>query len=340
MGELPRRYFNLNIRHKDDGWRASRFLGDRTQPRAPIFYGRRTISELRHESIETIGLRAKELNEARRFLNLLDAAKGCFQPVIVTVDEGRVWIYELMAGPHEYEFISGFAGDPGGILIKGYAVSHLAGPDGLAASDVPLVLSSMKANQAFSRNTFTEIGGGSFDRYRGNVAALKAMLREKDKGFRVDPLDCLSAVEFETLVAKLFEAQGCFVPAYRGGVMKDVDLYVHTRGARSGAIKLPPDGVLSVQLKLSAKADDKSLVNWLMADPRRLLISLDDSVSPAAACCHERWITRGEIRTWIDVTPAVSAWLERSLDWLPQEWRGAEPLQSVPCAPRRARRPR
>lgn len=339
MAGLPRRYFNLNIRHKDDGWRASRFLGDRTQPRAPIFYGRRTISELRHDPIETIGLRAKELNEARRFLDLLDAAKGRFQPVIVTVDEGRVWIYEPKAGPHECEFIPGFAGDPGGILVKAYAVSHLAGPDGLAASEVPLVLSSMKVNQAFSRNTFTEIGGAGFDRYRGNVAALKAMLRETDEGFRVDPLDCLSAVEFETLVARLFEAQGCFVPAYRGGVMKDVDLYVDTRGARRGPIMLPLDGVLSVQLKLSAKIDDRSLVKWLMGDPRRLLISLDDSVSPVGAC-RERWITRGEIRTWIGAAPAVSAWLERSLDWLPQEWRWDERSLSAPSAPRRARRPR
>ena len=33
-------------------------------------------------------------------------------------------------------------------------------------------------------------------------------------------LDCLSSVELETLVAKIFEAAGCFVPAHRGAVFE------------------------------------------------------------------------------------------------------------------------
>jgi hypothetical protein len=321
---LARRYFNLNIRHKDERWRASRFLApDKGQPRAPIFYGKRTVDELRGSSSGSSGLRSKELKEAQQFLGLLESARvNAFQPVIVTVDEGKVWIYEPTVGPSEYELIPGFSGDPDGILVKGYEVMHLVEPDGVPASNVPLILSSMKVNQAFSRNTFTEIRGGEFDRYSGNIAAVKAVLGETGEDFAVDPLDCLSAVEFETLIAKLFEADGCFVPAYRGGVMKDVDLYVYANGAKAnGVIALAGDQLLNVQLKLSAKADQNYLLRWLNSDPRNLLISLDADVSGAAGCCHERWITRHGIRQWLADRPEVGRWLERSLEWLPVGWR-------------------
>lgn len=337
---LPRRYFNLNIRHKDERWRASSFL-DQAQPRAPIFYGKRTVDELRGSPLGASGLRSKELKEAQQFLGLLQAARANgFQPVIVTIDEGRVWIYEPMAGPNEYGLIPAFSGEPDGILVKGYEVRHLVGCGGIPASKVPFILSSMKVNQAFSRNTFTEIHGGESGRYRGNVAAVKAMLKETAEGFAVDPMECLSAVEFETLVAKLFEADGCFVPAYRGGVMKEVDLYVYAKGARAnGRVALPGDQALNVQLKLSAKADLNHLKGWLDSDPHNLLISLDNDVPGAGCYRHERWITRQGIRQWLADRPEVGRWLERSLDWLPVQWRAhrASPksLQAAPecCVP-------
>ena len=319
---LPRRYYNLNIRHKDERWRATSFL-DHAQPRAPVFYGKRTVDELRGSALGASGLRSKELNEAQQFLGLLQSAQANgFQPVIVTIDVGRVWIYEPTAGPNEYGLIPAFSGDPDGILVKGYEVRHLVGRSGLPASKVPLILSSMKVNQAFSRNTFTEIHGGEAGRYRGNVAAVKAMLKETAEGFAVDPLECLSAVEFETLVAKLFEADGCFVPAYRGGVMKEVDLYVYANGATvNRMVAQPGDQALNVQLKLSARVDPKQLVRWLNSDPHNLLISLDDDVPIAANGCRERWITRQGIRQWLADRPEVGRWLERSLDWLPAQWR-------------------
>ncbi|MGN2248115.1 hypothetical protein ACFWZ3_15650 [Frateuria sp. GZRR35] len=289
------------------------------------------MDELRDSALGGSGLRSKELREAQQFLDLLGSARADgFQPVILTIDEGRVWIYEPTAGPHEYGLIPGFSGEPEGILVKGYEVRPLVDRRGIPASAVPLILSTMKVNQAFSRNTFTEILGGEFDRYRGNIAAIKAALEETGEGFAVDPLECLSAVEFETLVAKLFEADGCFVPAYRGGVMKDVDLYVYTEGAEAGAlIPLPADRVLNVQLKLSAKADKEQLVRWLNADPHNLLISLDDEVPNAVGCCRERWITRHGVRQWLADRPEVGRWLERSLKWLPVGWRAHRPSPPV-----------
>jgi hypothetical protein len=177
----------------------------------------------------------------------------------------------------------------------------------------------MKVNQAFSRNTFTEINKDGVGRYKGNIAAIKAVLGESDDDFTVDPLDCLSAVEFETLVAKLYEAKGRFVPAYRGGVMKDVDLYVYSdRVDVSDGIN-----VESVQLKLSAANSAESLAKWLESDTQNVLISLDTIVPDALISAHAegRFIGRKDIRNWINSSPVVKAWLDRSLDWLPTKWR-------------------
>jgi hypothetical protein len=281
--------------------------------------------------------------------------KEGFQAVFVTIDEGRVWIYEPVGKPTEREWINGIRNKRGAatvatdmsgsngkdrILVKAYDVNHLpmrrrtgeftAGVEGIPTSEVPLILSSMKVNQAFSRNTFTEINKDGVGRYTGNIAAIKTVLGESGDGFTVDPLDCLSAVEFETLVAKLFEAQNCFVPAYRGGVMKDVDLTVHTEGAIESAwlrLRRPEAGsVMSVQLKLSAANDALSLDKWLSRDPRNVLISLDTAVPSALVAAHGegRFLGRSDIRDWVNKSSTVKAWLNRSLDWLRPEWRKDE----------------
>jgi hypothetical protein len=334
---LPRRYFNLNIRHSEGNWCAKGFLGCDSKPRAPIFYGERTIEQLKNATLGSTGvdgLRAKELGEAKEFLGLYEnSQKNGFQPVMVTIDDGRVWIYEPIGEPVEVERIDGirdkkYNGRTGSrqesqILVKAYDVRHLSmqhrdggstvGSRGIPTSEVPLILSSMKVNQAFSRNTFTEIYKSSVGRYKGNIAAIMTVLGESGDGFAVDPLDCLSAVEFETLVAKLYEAQNCFVPAYRGGVMKDVDLYVYSDRLN----------VRSVQLKLSVANSAESLLKWIRSDTRNVLISLDSTVPDVLVDVHEegRFIGRRDIRNWINNSPVVKAWLDRSLDWLPQKWR-------------------
>ena len=98
----------------------------------------------------------------------------------------------------------------------------------------PLVLATLKSNQYLSRGTFKELRKKSsksdpkseFNSYFGNRKAIEYLV--KNEKVEVDNfeqyLECLSSIEFETLIAKLKEEQGFFVPAYKGGSFKDYDI--------------------------------------------------------------------------------------------------------------------
>ena len=99
---------------------------------------------------------------------------------------------------------------------------------------VPLVLATIKSNQNLSRGTFKELWkkpakddpNSTFNSYFGNRKAIDYLITNKK--VEVDNfeqyLECLSSIEFETLIAKLKEEQGFFVPAYKGGSFKDYDI--------------------------------------------------------------------------------------------------------------------
>jgi len=87
---------------------------------------------------------------------------------------------------------------------------------------VPLVLSTIKSNKYLGRGTFKKIDPKNGKSYFGNIMAIEYLLYGKKllvKTFE-DYLFCLSSLEFETLIAKIFEENGYFVPAYKGGYIK------------------------------------------------------------------------------------------------------------------------
>jgi hypothetical protein len=117
----------------------------------------------------------------------------------------------------------------------------------------------------------------------------------------------LSSVELETLVAKLFEAAGCFVAAYRGGCIKHVDLFAHNDGARTiklGKLELLPKRTYTIQVKLKLQARLKKC-----PDEVDCLIALDAPKQPN--CYDANWLLEQVKRC-----PEVRRWLKRSLRWL------------------------
>jgi hypothetical protein len=72
-------------------------------------------------------------------------------------------------------------------------------------------------------------------KHYGNCKALNFMLTGITP--EVDSFEhylrCLSSMEFETLIAKIFEEQGYFVPAYRGGTLRRYDLFAAKMPKRS-----------------------------------------------------------------------------------------------------------
>jgi hypothetical protein len=179
-----------------------------------------------------------------------------------------------------------------------------------AMKDVPPVLACIGVNQHYARRTFTQIN------HWGNFKAIDWAARAPFKGEHWDLaqqgpiqfLECLGSVEFETLIAKLFEANGCFVPAYRGGVIKDIDLFVHN----DSRTDLDLSG-LRIRASRSASIQVKTWSNGMQKpDAVDYLIGFDVKGKRAF---DAEWVLN-QVRS----SPAVAAWLKRSLNWLPKEF--------------------
>jgi hypothetical protein len=223
--------------------------------------------------------------------------------LIVVVGKGRVWILR-----------------PAGAVVE-----HLANVDELwkmmpvdvvgrfAMKEVPPVLAGINANTFLSRGTFRQIGNWGNQKAIARTAGflLPAEQMKPENCHSAQLFECLSSTELETLVAKLFEESGCFVPAYRGGVVRDVDVFAHNDQARTvnlNGISIPPGGSLAVQVKgWNAPSACPSEVD--------VLIGFDVGVSPN--CFGADWLL-----TCVQRSITTKAWLTRSLNWLPSEFLG------------------
>jgi hypothetical protein len=215
------RFYNLNIRHyrtpgDTDSPRVShakKWLDERK--RAPIFYGRSTVAGI---LAGDSGLSGLARSQAQSFCQIGQEKAGWANTLIVTIDDGYVWVFKPV-GPIEEHNEAEYYPD----LTKSFPIEILKRTP---IRDVPLVLASMKCAQNFSRGTFAEIAYADGQHQAGNVAAICHVLGTDtpDTLSLNDRLDCFCSVEFETLVAKLLEENGLFVPAYKGGFIKDIDL--------------------------------------------------------------------------------------------------------------------
>lgn len=181
-------------------------------------------------------------------------------------------------------------------------------------AEVPPVLASINANTYISRGTFREIPSNTGKTYDGNIIAIQAMLghdipKLKDPSFGV-VLQCLSSVELETLIAKIFEEAECFVPAYRGGNMKDVDLFAHNRTGKKidiAGLAINPDRPLSIQVKLSSDAS---------RPPEGVDVLIASELENNEGCFDSDWIIKA-----LKQSEKTRAWLKESLHWIPDKYR-------------------
>ena len=172
----------------------------------------------------------------------------------------------------------------------------------------------MRSNQAFSRKTFTEIGKEKKDsdsNYQGNIAAIQSIIGWEE-GFEVDPYQCISSIQFETLIAKIFESDGFFVPAHRGGTLDTVDLF---------AKKL--NEILSIQLKIGLQdsAVIEKVQEWLNISENNYLITPERKASSKLQDYYNsgKYLTREWITQKLETRPKIKDWMNQSLDWLPEK---------------------
>ena len=297
-------YYNLNIK-PDKKSRSREWLDEKE--RAPIFFKETRVDELlavTEENIEGIAVRHKltkqQVREARLFCEIGRDKSKWDETLIVTIDEGFIWLYrpdgEIEEDPNVVEY-----GDNLNI-VKSF---HIKVHQRKEIKHIPLILASMKANQSFSRSTFTTIRSSS----KGNIIAIEYLLDSDlhaiNQQAQFSPLDCLSSIELETLIAKIFESRGCFVAAYKGGFIAGIDLVVRNlSGSDLGldGLTIPKGESKSIQVKLKFSERDRT-ESW--ADYN---ISSDPADNPFGG----NWIWRQVIES-----PMVLEWLKHSLCWLP-----------------------
>lgn len=281
---------------------------------------------------------ANQIGDLHAFLNFSKNSDN----IGVTIDNGKIWVYRPVMdslGRTIYDFRDCQNTDKKRVITnefpKAIPIEFLTAKinneiislKGLPLSQVPLVLASIKSNQYFSRGTCKEIDPSSGkSSCKGNVAAILAKFGMSDQIQDIcedlHPFECLSSIEFETLVAKLFEELGCFVPAYKGGFLKDIDLFV----SPSETFSLKIEGIdeeiqfsagekYSIQCKLNATSS--SGLNGFLGRKNCLLFSAAKRGGETKP--QKNTFYRDDITKMLGQCKNTNNWLQRSLDWTPKE---------------------
>lgn len=174
--------------------------------------------------------------------------------------------------------------------------------------DCPLVLATIKSCTRLTMGTFKSIEDpknpeSHLNSYFGNIKAIEYICCDKKKKVKVDNFDeyleCLSPIEFETLIAKLKEEDGYFVPAYKGGMLKDYDLICKKDKIQEN---------LQIKLNLSKETYNKYKNKNLSI----YCVSKDEKIKNPEIKIYDS----KDILTLINKTEKTKKWLEQTLDWV------------------------
>ena len=174
--------------------------------------------------------------------------------------------------------------------------------------ECPLVLATIKSNTRLTMGTFKSIedpnnSESHMNSYFGNIKALKYILNGKKEKIAVDSfaeyMECLSPIEFETLIAKLKEEEGYFVPAYKGGMLKDYDL-ICKRDSRQENIQIK----LNLSKDTYNKYKKKGLIIYCVSKSEKI-------VDPTVTIYDWQ-----DIEKQINKSQNTKKWLSQTLDWV------------------------
>ena len=185
----------------------------------------------------------------------------------------------------------------------------------IKVADCPLVLATIKSNTRLTMGTFKAIENPKLpydpknknthlNSYFGNIMAIKYLLTgQKQKVDSIEEyLECLSPIEFETLIAKLKEEEGFFVPAYKGGMLKDYDL-----------ICKKDDKIEKIQVKLNLSRD-----TYNKYKKKDLCIYCVSSFIKQKENKQEEAVIfdYNKVFELLKRSPNTRKWLMQSLDWI------------------------
>jgi len=314
-------YYNLNIKLKNELklnnniqlqnlFNAAHNL--EKMNRAPIFFGHYehedyTNAKKNKKKLEDFN--TKQLNEACEFINLYKVNK---EARIITIGDEKIWIYKIKGqiknGNIEFDKIR----------PKYYDIEFIKKKD-FKIEDVPYILATMKTNQAFSRGTFGKIDE---KKYEGNIAAIKFLIGELND-FKIDPLKTLPSVQLETLIAKIFEENKAFVPAWRGGTLKGIDIIAKFKKNIPYNLFKKKIKEKKIRIQVKIQLNDKSKLEELeklLKEPNFFLITAEDGPLEELEKYHEKnYLTSKWIKKQIYNYDEIKKWYEECIKWLPTQ---------------------
>ncbi len=238
-------YFILNI-NRDGKNEVKKWIDE--EKIAPIFYGKCTIEEIKNNKEHRLTL--NQFRDAKNFIDTFSEINK--EALILSIGDEYIHIYQQEGQLKEWPEYQ----TPNNDLVKGFKVKEIKK---VAIKKCPLILISIKSNRNISSGTFKSL---QHERYLGNAKAIDHIMGKKAQvsDFK-EYLKCLSSIEFETLIAKYLEELGFFVPAYKGGFIKNYDLFC--KNETNENIKIDKTNVdsgetVSIQIKLHLKKLNKN----------------------------------------------------------------------------------
>ena len=282
--------------------------------RAPIFFGdyeHEDYTNAKKNKKKLEDFNTKQLNEACEFINLYKVNK---EARIITIGDEKIWIYKIKGqiknGNIEFDKIR----------PKYYDIEFIKKKKDFKIEDVPYILATMKTNQAFSRNTFRKIDE---KKYEANIAAIKSLIGQLND-FKIDPLKTLSSVQLETLIAKIFEKNKAFIPAWRGGTLKGIDIIakfeknipynLFKKKIKEKKIRI------QVKIQLNDKNKLEEIKENLKKNPNFFLITAEDGPHKDLKKYHEEnYLTSKWLKKQIYNYDEIKKWYEECIKWLPTQ---------------------
>ncbi len=278
---------NINRNHESevDDWIGKKNI-------APIFYGNSTLDSIKNNSEPKLPLQA--YLDAKRFVDTFSPSIN-ENDIIFSIGNQYVYFYKQGGELREIE-------QNGSDLVKGFKIRLIKK---FKISECPLVLVTIKSNRYISAGTFRKIEG---EEYNGNINAIDYLLQKRQievKSFDLY-LQCLSSLEFETLIAKYLEEFGLFVPAYKGGYVKNYDLFCRNISQETISINnknVSPNSSISIQVKLKINKN-------VIRDYLDLYFCIWSDIE------NENIIDWTKLHQSIKNMPETKKWLKQTLFWV------------------------
>jgi hypothetical protein len=188
---------------------------------------------------------------------------------------------------------------------------------------IPTVLSQINASRRLSSSTFKEITGDfgislaiDYLLFKGGI--LEQYPRSTPETRTMEHLlQCLGSNELITLIARLLQEHGLYVPAPNGGFVKNIDLFAFNDRPRTidlAGLCVPGrsvfrSGAITVQVRDSSQETRPEVspeVDYLIQ------LNAETSTSDSGRVLNRAWI-----ETMLRRSPETRTYLDRVLRWVP-----------------------